>query len=332
MPAGSSANAQLNSGSSIVVQYTLPTKNKMEGFYEAIVNVSSTENVSISMAVDGTIIGTSSKTNSGTIALSKYLSKLSETSFELSLLLTNHDSDADITIESMNVTWYGSPQGAVISSGSTVDHKDIIGTGAANGIHTVGDIQGLTAELATKIITVSSTLDNFPMFDATGNLVDSGIAKTDANNRMNKIAAPTLDNIVVMDSSGQAKDGGKKISDLALVAGSGTQTFSVASSTANSHAVNQSQMHALAALQTPKTDFDAHNALSNPHNTTYGDVGAAALVHTHVIHDTTGLQTSLDSKYSKVTTPVTNNFVSFGAGNIVLDSGISSTSQLLVGE
>ena len=322
-------NATNNSNAEFKIKYPDNVRpNKLvEGTYTVTVVLSNTENFAINLAVDGVLKGEAVR-GSKTLTITQFITGLNisgvntaPTEATLSFMLTNLDSAADAIIESANAVWHGKPAGSLVVSGSTIDHSDLTGTGAANGVHTISDIQGLQTELDTKAESINPTTDKIAKFDSNGNLVDSSIDETTVTGKMDKIASPTLDNIVVMDTAGNSKKGSLKIGDLALKNGTATETFKVASSVNDTDAVNQGQMNGLASTYTLKTTFDTHEAASNPHNTTYADVGAAPLVHTHVENDIAGLADSLASKYDKVPSAVTGNTPIFGAGDVLLDSG-----------
>ena len=322
-------NATNNSNAEFKIKYpdNVRPDKLVEGTYTVTVVLSNTENFAINLAVDGVLKGEAVR-GSKTLTITQFITGLNisgvntaPTEATLSFMLTNLDSAADAIIESANAVWHGKPAGSLVVSGSTIDHSDLTGTGAANGVHTISDIQGLQTELDTKAESINPTTDKIAKFDSNGNLVDSSIDETTVTGKMDKIASPTLDNIVVMDTAGNSKKGSLKIGDLALKNGTTTEIFKVASSVNDTDAVNQGQMNGLASTYTLKTTFDTHEAASNPHNTTYADVGAAPLVHTHVENDIAGLADSLASKYDKVPSAVTGNTPIFGAGDVLLDSG-----------
>ena len=67
------------------------------------------------------------------------------------------------------------------------------------------------------------------------------------------------------------------------------------------------------------------------------EIGAAAIVHTHVESDVTGLPDRINSKYTKIATAVTGNIPVFGADGELVDSGtslgdINKTLDLINGE
>ena len=337
-------NASNNSDSEITIDYATSVYGRpsklIEGTISVAIKLSNAENFAVNIAVDGVIAGNSMK-GIGDLIISQFITNLdlSDASSDpldqvkLSVWLTNLDNTADAVVESANIVWRGNPEGALVASGTSVDHSSLTGTGASNGVHTTSDIQGLDAELGSRANKVATpVLDNVLLMDASGDLKDSGKSLTDLDG-MAKVVTPTLDHIVVMDSQGQSKDGGLLISDLALNAGDAIVPFKVASSTADNEAVNQGQMNAIAATYVLDTDYQTFIARTdNPHSVTYTQTGASALVHTHAIADVTLLQDTLDDKYAKVVTPATNNVVMFGAGAVVLDSGQNLLDTLLIGE
>jgi len=74
--------------------------------------------------------------------------------------------------------------------------------------------------------------------------------------------------------------------------------------------------------------FDART--DNPHAVTAAQTGASAVGHTHVISNVTGLQDALNTKYDEITA-VTDNLMGFGAGSVVIDTGIPRNGKLIVG-
>ncbi len=339
-PANTYKNASLNNGAGISVMYAVAPMKAIEGTCTATISVAGSDEVSLHIALGGTLIGTSSKNDGGTLSISKVIPNIPPTptgnDATITFWLTNHTGTTNIDIQSMNVTWSGTPEGAFVMSGATVNHADLTGLGdMVTGVHTISDIKGLQTALDDKTGAISGGIqDNLVAIDANGHIEDSGVPKTIGTTTMSKITAPTTDNIVTMDSGGQSKDGGLKITDLALAQGDALKTFKVAASVNDEDAVNQSQINAMAATYVTDATYQTFIARTdNPHSVTHTQAGAAATVHSHVISDTTGLQDELNAKYTKVSgSPVTNNFVSFGAGDTILDSGINGNGRLLTGE
>jgi len=350
MTQGTSKNANY-SGGDVVINYDVDPDKLVEGWYAASVTIavpSGSEAYAMAILVNDVEVDSSFRAKFGSedvattgvisATLSGFMSGLSNAD-KIGIGIINFKNTDNVDIRSHTVSWAGEPEGALVASGISVNHGDILDRDVAqqhpmSSIYETGNINtNLDTVMFRKADKVTSPiLDNILAMDADGNIKDSGLSISDTANHMNKVPSATLDNIVIMDSQGESKDGGKTIADLALVTGAGTQTFSVASSTADSHAVNQGQMNALSSTYTTQVTFDTHEAAINPHNTTASAVGAAELVHTHVIADTTDLQTTLDDKYAKLAAPATDNLVSFGAGQVLLDSGMSAISTLLIGE
>ena len=337
-------NATNNSNSEIIIDYASSAKGRpdklIEGVLSVAIKLSNAENFAVNIAVDDVIAGESMK-GTADLVVGQFITNIDVTDTsadplkqsKLSIWLTNLDNAANAVIESMNVVWRGSPEGALVSSGSTISHSDLTGTGAANGVHTTSDIFNLDTELLAKADKIGTPVENNILtMDAQGNLKDSGKTAADLDG-MNLVVTPTLDHIIVMDSGGQSKDGGLTIAGLALNAGDVAVAFKVANSTADNEAVNQGQMNGLAATYVPTTTYNTFIARTdNPHSVTYTQTGGAQLVHTHVVSDVTGLQDELDGKYLKVVTPVSDNAATFGAGGILKDSGQSLLSVELTGE
>ena len=323
-----SDNASITNGAEIVVKYSSDTTKLIDGIYSISVVLSDAmaQDIAISVSVDDVIIGEHSSGTSRTLTFSKHLVGLPQNGFRLSAWITNRTDTSNIFIDSMNIMWVGAPEGALVASGISVDHADITGTGAANGVHTISDIQGLTTSLDDKADkAIPGQTGNFALLDATGNLIDSGIHQNVGLAAMNKVQPAALDNIIVQTTLGDAKDGGMKLSDLALVGGNQATTFKVKAGTGKD-AVNKDQLDSELSNYGDKTVLDDHLVDdTNPHSVTYTQVGAAAEVHTHVIASVTGLSDELSARYSKVTPdPATNNIVLFETGGLLKDSGITT--------
>lgn len=231
-----------------------------------------------------------------------------------------------ITIEGITASFGGEQDGAIVASGTSVDHADLTGTGAAGGIHTISDIQDLTTTLADKMELVpTATEDYIATFDAVGQVKDSTTPLSDLSSRMSLVATPTLDNIITMDSGGDSLDSGVKIADLALVGGNTLQAFKVGPAVADEDAMQKIGITNLLTNYITSTIYNAHIAASNPHGLDYLDVGAAPTSHAHIIGNITGLQDALDDKYTKVVTPATDNVPVFETGGLLKDSGIAYT-------
>ncbi len=338
MTLGSSVkNADYSNGTR--VKYVEDPDKLVEGQYDVTMSIEAEANTTygISLTVNGAVINTavraivgSATSPAGTYALSLsgWISNL-ENLDVVGVAMYNLTNSNNVTINSMTVSWAGQPEGALVASGISVDHAELTGTGAANGVHTTSDIQDLDTELLAKADKVVGATDgNMASLDTNGNIVDSGYALADVSSHMLKVAVPTLDNIITQTSSGDSKDGGVKISELALVAGSSAQAFEVATPATDTQAVTKLMFDTEKALTATTQDLTDHTALVNPHATAYTDVGAAASVHTHAEGDVIGLTDALNSKYSLVSSPATDNLVVFETGNLLQDSGIAYSNIL----
>ncbi len=334
----SSKNASNNSDAEITIDYASSAYGRpaklVEGVLSVALKISNAENFAINIAVDDVIAGSAMK-GTDDLIIGQFITNLDVTDTspglhqaKLSIWLTNLDNAADCVIESANIVWRGNPEGAIVASGTSIDHSDLTGTGAANGVHTTSDIQNLDTDLGLKASKVGTpVLDNILLMDATGDLKDSGVASTALTGAMQLSTVKVLDNILTMTSAGQAQDSTYKVTDLALNAGDELVPFKVANSTANNEAVNQGQMNAIAATYVLDTDYQTFIARTdNPHSVTHTQAGAAATVHTHAIADTTLLQDTLDAKYVKISpTPATGNIVQVKADGQLEDGSLLAT-------
>ena len=341
MVPGNNNNATINNGAEFQIVYADTLKNKIEGFYTVSISIDNPESVSLYLAVDGTIYGSSFENTGGTLTISKYLSGLSEAGFTLSFMVANNDNTNDVVIRSIEASWNGSPKGAVIASGLSVDHKDLTGTGAPNGVHTISDIKDLQTTLDSKTETMSFGNGHFPLFDAQGNLTDSGLDNTFANNLMSKPVVKVLDNILLMTSAGDGKDSGKKIDDFALKNGSISNVFKVAQSVDDEDAVRREELIVVSNVANqaiPKIigstldNFPIMLADGTLKTSTVNSASFALASHNHSIADITSLQDKLNEKYTKVASAPEDNLLSFGVNGLLKDSGMSNKSKLLVGE
>ncbi|RLA71153.1 MAG: hypothetical protein DRG30_08720, partial [Epsilonproteobacteria bacterium] len=243
---------------------------------------------------------------------------------ELSVYIANDTDTATVDIIGMTVSFAAVPEGAIVASGISVDHADLTGTGAPNGAHTISDIIGLESILDTKAtLPVTPTTDSIVTFDAAGLLYDSNIDINTVSNKMDKINSPTPTNFISMDATGNAQNSGVSEVSFALVAGDNSKTFNVADGT-GTEAINKNQLDAFATTVDTTGALTAHiEDTANPHIVTYTQIGAAAEIHTHIISDVSLLQDSLNDKYNKVSTPATDNIVSFETGGLLKDSGVA---------
>jgi len=329
---GISHNAVLNNGSSIIVHIDPEPEKLIEGTITMTLTVSTTDTIALSIAVDDTILGERVVSNNGILTITKYLSRLPVDSFTISPYLTNLDNTNNIMVESMNIAWEGAPQGALVASGVVVDHADITGTGAANGVHTTSDIQDLDSELLSKADKLpSAPADNLMAFDANGNIKDAGHTISDVSNKADKVSGATANKIAILTSAGNLAEGTNVIADLALKTGSTSNRFKVANSTIDSEAVPKGQLVSILSNYTLSTELDTHLNATNPHNITPIVIGAATSSHTHGYADVPGLSDDLDDRYSKISTAGQHNIVAFGIDSLE-DTGISYINKLLDGE
>jgi len=324
----SAQNASITNGAEFAIAYPIeetPIKF-IEGTYSISIALSSamTQDIALSMSVNGIIVGEQFSGTSRTLTLTKHLTALDNDGFTLAAWISNRTDTANVFIDSINMVWVGAPEGAIVSSGISVDHSDLTGTGAPNGVHTTSDIQDLDNQLGTKADKAPpATANNFAALDAVGNLIDSGVAKTVPETKMTKVSPATLDNIIVQTSTGEAKDGGKTILDLANVAGSTSQVFNVAAGS-GTQAVNKSQLDDITATLATKVEFNNHEGnISIPHSVTPSQIGAAEQTHTHVQTQVVGLTDELNDKYAKVSGAATNNIPIFETGGLLKDSGVA---------
>ena len=327
-------NAIYNNG--VQIKYPVAPDKLVEGNYIATATLLMTANTEyeLSMMLNGAPIpgtqvqvGPFANTDSVPVTAGGFVSILQNDDV-IGVGVRNLTDTTSLTITGLMVSFAGEPEGNLVISGSTVNHDEILGRDQVaqhptSSIYQTGntavDLDTLLGQKADKVI--GGVADNLVTLDANGNIQDSRETLTSLTNKVDKPTSKVLDNILVMDSNGNAVDGGLRVQDLALVGGSATQQFQVADGTNTNDAVNYGQMNTLAGTFATKTEFNTHVATANPHNTSYSDVGAAPLVHTHSENDVTGLTDSLNSKYDKVATPVTGNVPAFGAGGVLVDSG-----------
>ena len=327
-------NASITNGSSIHVSITPEPTKLIEGFFSVSLTYSGTDNIALSMAIDGTISGERTVSDNGVLTITKYLSGLSNTGFELSVWISNLSNTNNIFIESMNIAWEGKPQGALVASGTSVDHSDLTGTGAANGVHTIDDIQDLPATLAGKIDRPSTFTDNnYVLFDSSGNLKDSGKSLGSIDAKIDKVVSAAELNIPIFDNVGGLVDSGKNVDSFALVNGDNSEVFNVAdSSPATNNAVPRTQLDSMLTSYAQSSDLTNHESASNPHMITPSLINAAESVHIHTINDVTGLSDEFDTKYTIVPAQPTGNIPKFDddAGSPKLsDSGIAYNNIFL---
>ena len=138
-----------------------------------------------------------------------------------------------------------------------------------------------------------------------GKIVDS--APTTLNT-LNELAAALGDDpnfaTTIADSIGRKLDasvnpitGATVSNDTITFTKSDASTFAVSISDANTwRGIDDVPVNGQTAESISSNWAYDHTAASNPHGTTYSDVGAAAASHTHTIANVTGLQSALDGK------------------------------------
>lgn len=345
MTVGANAKNALYSNG-VRLDYTTAPDKLVEGQWTASISIEVLPNKHyyITPTLNGTVIdpafrvelGGSAETVDGTFSatISGWISGLVNTD-TIGLAIANITDTTNITVTSLVISWAGQPEGALVISGATVDHSDITGTGAANGVHTISDIENLQTTLDTKadkLAGVAIVENNLLAMDINGNLKDSGISITDSQNHMNLVATPTLDNIVTMTSGGDSKDSGTKIADLATLNGSATELFHVQAGSATTEAINFTQFDGLSTTVEGKIPKVATPTLGNfPQlaadgtlvNSIYDETSFAPTSHTHPQTEIINLVDDLANKYDKVATPVTDNIVIFEVGDTLKDSNVS---------
>jgi len=335
MNIGAASKNTVYSNGAIIINYPTVPEKLIEGWYTFSLTVDREDNTEYTIymyrndvVIDSSYIikigGVSTPAGLNNVSLTSFLAGL-ENADELSVYISNDTNTNPVTISGFTTSFAGAPEGAVIASGTSVDHSDITGTGAANGVHTISDIKDLTTTLDTKTDkTIPDTAGNFAALDINGNLIDSGVESIAVGTAMNTINPATLDNLIVQTTEGDAKDGGLKLTDLALVGGSSVTAFEVGTATADTHAATKLQLEDVITNSASQDDFDTHTLdTNNPHGVTSSQIGAASTVHTHAIEDTVLLQDTLNNKYSEVNSPGTDNIVAFETGGTLKDSGVS---------
>jgi len=324
----------------IVVNYSTAPEKLIEGQFDVSMALEVADNSEYYMTptINGVVVDTSFKAKVGdagkagsiqTLTLSGWMSNLNNLDV-LGIAVANTTDDSDVVMHNMTISFAGQPEGALVSSGISVNHTEITARDAVqqhptSSIYDSGSLVALDVLLNGKADYISNPIDgNIVSMDNNGNIADSGVSTTTLVNSMQKVPSATLDNIVVTDSQGQSKDGGLRIEDLALKNGNTAETFSVADSVSDYDSVNQGQLNATVSPLGTKQELLDHTALSNPHNTTYSDVGASAEVHSHIESDITGITDRIDSKYAKIPSAVSNNIPVFGVSGELVDSGYAA--------
>ena len=130
-------------------------------------------------------------------------------------------------------------------------------------------------------------------------------------NTLNELAAALGDDpnfaTTIADSIGRKLDasvnpitGATVSNDTITFTKSDASTFAVSISDANTwRGIDDVPVNGQTAESISSNWAYDHTAASNPHGTTYSDVGAAAASHTHTIANVTGLQSALDGKQAK---------------------------------
>jgi hypothetical protein len=255
-----SKNALYSNG--IKLNYAAAPEKLIEGQYSASVSITAEASTqyAISVLVDGVTVGSSFKSMSGattggvagtfSISISTWLSGLTNGS-TLALAVYNMTSTSNVVLRSMVVSFAGQPEGAIVASSALVNHVDVIGRDSLGqhpitAVYEAGSGRTLQLVLDDKMDKIDTVVtDNVLTMDSTGNAQDSGISKITVLNHMDKVSLPTLDNIITMTSTGNSKDGGLRVSDLALVGGNTLQPFNVGSATAPEHAERKEVVDAL---------------------------------------------------------------------------------------
>ncbi len=167
-----------------------------------------------------------------------------------------------VNISAMVMSWAGNGEGSIVSSGISMDHADLTGLGAGTS-HSTSDISGLDTSLLSKAEKIiPATVDNIAILDATGNLKDSGILIGEFSNKMNLVGSPVLDNFITMDSAGNSKESGMNANTFALTAGNALQAFEVDNAAdGTKQAVNKIQVETVMAGVVYLTDanMDAYS-------------------------------------------------------------------------
>ena len=266
-------------------------------------------------------------TATSTITLTGYLTGF-ENGDAIELYIKNISNTDNITVHSLTMVVDGGPEGSLISPTTVIDHSDLTGTGAANGVHTMSDIEGLVTELNTKAETDHEH-------------TISEITDLDLSTKQDLVIPAVTGNIATLDGTGHITDGGALLASKAEIGGSSSQLFEVANGTTGNEAINYTQLSTLTTtvdgkipqVTTPtEGSFPKLDSNGNLVDSIYDETTFATATHGHTINEITSLQTTLDLKYAKVTTPITNNITTFGAGNVLQDSGISVTGSQLTGE
>jgi len=169
--------------------------------------------------------------------------------------IANTTDTTNITLNSMSVSWAGQPEGALVASGTTVTHNEVLGRDAGaqhptSSIYETGNtLVTLDTLLNGKVNkATTSVLNNVVTFDAEGHVKDSGVSINTVNNHMLLLSAHTTGNLLVVNSDGQATDSGKNFTNLANISGSTTQVFSVGDALTTENAVNKGQLEVVAAI------------------------------------------------------------------------------------
>jgi len=319
------------SGGDLTINYPTAPEKLIAGWISVTVTIDMLANKEYGMAIwaDDVLIdeafrvqlGSTDKDTTGTfpMSLDGYISGITNGT-RLSVGLYNMTDNTDISILSHTISFAGEPEGSLVASGSTVDHSNLTGTGAAGGVHTISDIQGLQTEIDTKAELAGSSAQLFEV--ASGTAGNEAITFTQLGTKTDKSVPSASGNIATLDGTGNLSDGGKTIAELALLEGNASQTFLVSDATLATEAVSKGQMDSLATNYAPLVHT---HVISDVTGLQTELDGKADTVHTHVISDTTGLQDALNDKYSKVSTPVTNNMVGFDVSGGLNDSGIAPT-------
>ncbi len=349
MTVGSGMSNVICSGGDVVIDYLEDPTKLIEGWYSTTVTIDRAADTqyAVSIAINDVVesttfrglTGAASNQTAGSsqVTLDGFIGGLSNGD-RISVVVYNLTSTDNITISAHTVSFAGAPEGALIASGITVTHNDILAKDALNqhpfkSIYSEGSGYDLNEELALKADKiVPAAVGNIATLDEFGNLTDSGVLPAVISGLMNLVGSPTINNIVTMTSGGDSADSGITIAELASINGAATEEFKVKVGTDTEGAVARGELATMASDYTLESVFNTHVGTANPHNTTAGDVGAALTIHAHDYSDITTnagaltLTDDVNSKYAKVSSPATDNIVVFETGDLLRDSGVAYDS------
>jgi len=299
------------------ITFTVPTSNTKVALtaYKVPLATGTAEAINADWLNDAT---STTSTSTTTIALDGYLPGFLNGD-AIELWIKNVSNNDDITLHSLTMVLDGTPTGALISSGIIVDHSELTGTSAADS-HPISAITSLQTELDGRALSSHTH-------------TVSEVTDFDPATKQDLVVPAASGNVATLDGTGSLTDSGINLSTKAELAGSATQLFSVQDGTTGNEAVNYVQLTTvntnadskIPKVSTPTTgNFPQLASDGTLVDSIYDEESFATASHTHAITDVTNLQTTLDNKYVKVTTPVTDNLPSFGAGDVLKDSGIAT--------